>query len=139
MLRAALQRRTERMMPTKGWEERVLAETTVQPRRRFRIKWLAIPAAAAVAAVALTWPDVPAPVEPSSPVKLLIAEAPQPLEFNPPTNPPQIKTQHSHPTPPPTIQETYAVSFAEFEIPRIEVDEELTVMQEIEALLYAYN
>lgn len=60
MLRAALQRRIERLTPASGWEERVFAGTA--PKKRSRpvlLWWTALSAAAAAVIFAVFTPEVP--------------------------------------------------------------------------------
>lgn len=146
-LRAALKRRTERMAPAKGWEERILAKTAT-PRRRFKLKWLMIPGvAAAVAAVlvALFIPSAPSAPESERPRKQPLAATPhQPapekkiavvtVEKSTPPPAPEVQRHVKVEKETPTSPDIYA-----FEPESIEIDEEMSILQEIDALLYAYN
>ena len=142
MLRQALQRRAERMAPAKGWEERVLGEMAA-PQRRFRLKWLSTAAAAAaVIAIAFTL-DMPTdmPTEPTAAgaptvaPSLTIAEAPAPIKIETAVKPeaaPVIITVESE-----DMED--AALLAKYDALEIEVEDELSVSQEIEELLYAYK
>ena len=146
MLRQALQRRAERMAPAKGWEERVLGEMAA-PQRRFRLKWLSTAAAAAAAiAIAFTLDmptDMPSdmPSEPTAAIaptgapSLTIAEAPAPIKIETAVKPkaaPVIITVESE-----DMED--AALLAKYDALEIEVEDELSVSQEIEELLYAYK
>lgn len=144
-MRQALQRRAERMAPAEGWEDRVLAEMAT-PRRRFRLQWLSIPAAAAVIAIVVTLympSERSTAIEPAIPSQITIAQAPAPLIIEK-----EIKSDHKpvkaeRRTPVQTeIQNSEILAeemMAKFDAQRIEVDDELSVMEEIEVLLCAYQ
>lgn len=145
ILRQALQRRAERMAPAKGWEDRVLAEMAT-PRRRFRLKWLSIPAAAAVIAFVVTLympSNRTTTIEPTITFHITIAQAPAPLIIEKEIKPDHKPEKAERPTPVQTEIENSenlaAEMMAKFDAQRIEVDDELSVLEEIEVLLCAYQ
>lgn len=135
MLRAALQRRAERMAPAKGWEERVLAESA-KPRRRFRPIWLAIPGAvAAVAAVVIALLMPSAPEIPITRSEMLIAEvdAPPPVRTREELTVTEPAPQESK-TPRRTRARKQQTAEVTIVTDELEIEESMTVEQELEAL-----
>ncbi len=144
ILRRALQRRAERMAPAPGWEKRVLAETPA-PRRRQWLKWLTIPAAAAaVIAIAIGMPEPAQQIEPMQATQEIIAEAPaavaEPEPAPEPARAPHPAPVQAETTVEPDNEAAIAEAMlAKYDAQRVDIDAEISVIDEIEALLYAYK
>lgn len=146
MLRAALQRRAERMAPAKGWEQRVIAETTGRQRRRW-LKWPAISgAAAAVAAIviALLTPNTSEPPTPEQQPVIAMTEPPRPIvKAQNKGAAPQKETAEAPEAPAPRRRAAAPKELPEEPAPstqidviinELEIEESMTVEQELAAL-----
>lgn len=142
MLQAALQRRAERMAPAKGWEQRVIAETTGRQRRRW-LKWPAISgAAAAVAAIviALLTPNASEPPTPEQQPVIAMTEPPRPIvvaqkETAEAPEAPEAPAPRRRAAAPKELPEEPAPSTQiDVIINELEIEESMTVEQELAAL-----